>query len=70
MSAHLASIFALFSLASSLFFSVLFKRSARRHIFTAFFALVHMPIDFQRKPLAWHSSKASMTSAQLVLSLV
>jgi hypothetical protein len=24
---------------------------------------LHMPIDFQRKPRAWHSSRAVMTSS-------
>jgi len=64
ISAHFSSIFALFTFACSRFSFVLFSRSARRHMLTLCFAVVHMPIDFQRNPRAWHSSSAVMTSSQ------
>lgn len=68
ISAQTAFIFSLFSLASSRFFTVRSTRSARRHLLTSRLMLLHMPIDFQSSPRAWHSSNALMTSSQPVAS--
>lgn len=63
-SAHTFSIFCRFSLATSRFLAVFSSRCARRHMFTLYFASVQFPVTFQRKPRAWHSSRAATTSAQ------
>ena len=67
MSFQMASIFWRLALALARFSAVRFSRSARRHILTSCFALLHMPRDFQRNPRAWHSSRAVMTSSQAVV---
>nr|POE49450.1 hypothetical protein CFP56_50367 [Quercus suber] len=66
ISAQRASAFFLFSRAISRFLAVRSNRSARRHLFTWVLMSLHMPMDFQRNPRAWHSSRAVMTSSQPV----
>jgi hypothetical protein len=66
ISAHTFSMRSLFSLASCLFCAVRSRRSPRRHMLTLYFASVQLPVTFQRKPRAWHSSRAATTSAQAV----
>ena len=67
MSFQMASIFWRLALALARFSAVRLSRSARRHMLTSCFALLHMPRDFQRKPRAWHSSRAVMTSSHAVV---
>jgi hypothetical protein len=64
ISAQRALAFSLFCFATSLFLAVRSRRSARRHMLTSCLRLVHMPIVFHMKPLAWHSSSAVMISSQ------
>ena len=63
-SAHTVSILSRFSLAASRFSLVRSSLCARRHLLTWYFASVQLPVTFQRKPRAWHSSRAATTSAQ------
>lgn len=64
ISAQIFSMCCRFFLATSRLCAVRSSRAARRHLFTSVFAFVHMPIDFQRNPRAWHSSSAVMSSSQ------
>jgi hypothetical protein len=64
ISAQRAFTFSRFCFATSLFFAVRSSLSARRHMFTSCLRVVHMPIVFHMKPLAWHSSRAVMISSQ------
>ena len=66
ISFHMLWIFSLFAFAFSLFFAVRSNRSARRHLLTSVLALLHPPSALCRKPWAWHSSSAAMTSSQPV----
>jgi hypothetical protein len=68
-SAHTFSIFSRFSFAASLFSRVFSSLCARRHMFTLYFASVQLPVTFQMKPRAWHSSRAATTSAQSIESV-
>ena len=70
ISAKRALIFSRFCFAISLFFAVRSNRSARRHMFTSCLRVVHMPMVFHIKPLAWHSSSAVMISSQPVMRLL
>lgn len=70
ISAHFALISSFFAFAFSRLIFVLSSLCARRHLLTCVFALLHIPSDFHRKPRAWHSSRAIMTSSHAVLSLV
>lgn len=53
-----------FFFATSRLCAVRSSRAARRHLLTCVLASLHMPIDFHRKPRAWHSSRAFMSSSQ------
>lgn len=64
ISAQTFCTLSLFSLALSRFSLVLSRRSARKHLLTSVLRLEHMPMDFHKKPRAWHSSRAVMTSSQ------
>jgi hypothetical protein len=64
---HTFCILSLFSLAASRFCRVRSSRRPRRHMFTLYLASVQFPVTFQRKPRAWHSSRAATTSAQPVV---
>lgn len=66
ISFHRAFILAFFSWWLSRFAAWVFSRSCRRHWDTACLAPLHMPIDRQRNPRAWHSSKAATMSSQPV----
>lgn len=66
ISDHFSVIWILFSFAVSRFLLVLSSLSARRHLVTSRFAPLHMPVAFQRKPRAWHSSRIAINSSQPV----
>jgi hypothetical protein len=70
ISAHAASLSIFLILAFSRFPLVRSSRSARRHLLTAVFALLHPPMALNKNPLAWHSSRAFMTCSQPVLTCV
>ena len=53
----------LLALAAALLSACVFTRSWRRHLFTSSLALLQPPVALNRNPLAWHSSRAAMTSA-------
>ena len=63
ISANIFSIFALFTFASSRFCAVRCNLSARKHMLTSCFKVLQLPIALCRKPLAWHSSRAVITSS-------
>jgi len=64
MSFQTSWILSLFSFAICLFLAVRLSRSARRHLFTSRLAPLHLPNTLCKKPCAWHSSRAAMTSSQ------
>jgi hypothetical protein len=68
ISAHFALISWFFNFAASRFAFVRSSLWARKHLLTSVFAPLHMPIAFHKKPLAWHSSRMSITSSQAVVN--
>lgn len=64
ISFHTSFILSRFSFAAARFLAVRSSRCARRHMFTLCLASVQLPVTFQIKPRAWHSSRAATTSAQ------
>lgn len=70
ISFHTLCILSFFSFAFSLFLAVLSSRSARKHLLTSRFAVLQPPVAFHKKPRAWHSSRAAITSSHPALGLV
>jgi hypothetical protein len=66
MSFHFCRMMSLFSCVLLRLVSWRFLRSALRHALSASFALLHIPIDFHRKPRSWHSSRATIRCSQAV----
>ena len=59
----MALIFSFFAFATSRLCAVRSNRSRRRHLLTCVLTSLHMPMDFHKKPRAWHSSSAFMISS-------
>lgn len=64
ISAQTLFICSRFFFATSRLCAVRSSRAARRHLLTWVLASLHIPMDFQRNPRAWHASRAFMSSSQ------